>query len=99
MPSIELNVGQVPSPRRQLRSDDATPFRIVVLGDFSGRPSGERGPLARTLEADGLIQRVREPQDTRTVRVDATSSPATSTSNHVALRPRPPESTPAIPAC
>lgn len=47
--SIELNIGHVPSPRRQPRSDDGDgdmPFRIVVLGDFSGRPSAERGPLA-----------------------------------------------------
>ena len=50
MPStIELNIGHVPSPRRQRGSDDddgSTPFRVVVLGDFSGRPSAERGPLA-----------------------------------------------------
>ena len=47
--SIELNIGHVPSPRRQRGSDDDdgnTPFRVVVLGDFSGRPSAERGPLA-----------------------------------------------------
>ena len=46
--SIELNVGHVPSPRRQ-RSDDGdgvAPFRVVVLGDFSGRPRAERGALA-----------------------------------------------------
>ncbi len=46
--SIELNVGHVPSPRRQ-RSDAAdgvAPFRVVVLGDFSGRPRAERGALA-----------------------------------------------------
>ncbi len=46
--SIELNIGHVPSPRRQRDVDDgdAAPFRIVVLGDFSGRPRAERGPLA-----------------------------------------------------
>ena len=47
--SIELNIGHTPSPRRQRGPDDEggiTPFRVVVLGDFSGRPSAERGPLA-----------------------------------------------------
>ena len=47
--SIELNIGHVPSPRRQRDADDdgdVAPFRIVVLGDFSGRPRAERGPLA-----------------------------------------------------
>ncbi len=48
--SIELNIGHVPSPRRQRQRDaddgDAASFRIVVLGDFSGRPRAERGPLA-----------------------------------------------------
>ena len=46
--SIELNIGHVPSPRRQRSDDDddAGAFRIVVLGDFSGRPRAERGPLA-----------------------------------------------------
>ena len=46
--SIELNIGHVPSPRRQRSDDgdDAGPFRIVVLGDFSCRPRAERGPLA-----------------------------------------------------
>jgi type VI secretion system protein ImpC len=46
--SIELNIGQVPSPRRQrgAEDDDPAPFRIVVLGDFSGHPRPERGPLA-----------------------------------------------------
>ncbi len=48
--SIELNIGHVPSPRRQRGSDGddddgVAPFRIVVLGDFSGRPAAERGPL------------------------------------------------------
>lgn len=57
MPSIELNIGHVPSPRRARASnddDDAAPFRVVVLGDFSGHPSAERGPLAdrRTLRVD-----------------------------------------------
>ena len=50
MPAIELNIGHLPSPRRQPGSDDdgddVAPFRIVALGDFSGRPSAERGPLA-----------------------------------------------------
>ena len=54
--SIELNVGHVPSPRRQ-RSDDGdevAPFRVVVLGDFSGRPRAGRGALAgrRALRVD-----------------------------------------------
>ena len=47
--SIELNIGHVPSPRRRRDGDDgddAAPFRVVVLGDFSGRPRAERGPLA-----------------------------------------------------
>jgi type VI secretion system protein ImpC len=45
--SIELNIGHVPSPRRPGTGDeDGTPFRIVVLGDFSGRPRAERGALA-----------------------------------------------------
>ncbi len=48
MPSIELNVGHTPSPRRQRSGDDdeTTPFRIVVLGDFSGRPRARRQALA-----------------------------------------------------
>ena len=47
--SIELNIGHAPSPRRQRSDDDGdvAPFRVVVLGDFSGRPSAERGPLAQ----------------------------------------------------
>jgi len=46
--SIELNIGHLPSPRRQRDADDdgAAPFRIVVLGDFSGQPRAERGPLS-----------------------------------------------------
>ena len=46
--SIELNIGHVPSPRRRQEADDgdAPPFRVVALGDFSGRPRAERGPLA-----------------------------------------------------
>ncbi len=46
--SIELNIGHVPSPRRRHDADDgdAPPFRVVVLGDFSGRPRAERGSLA-----------------------------------------------------
>ena len=53
MPAIELNIGHAPSPRRQRGSgdgsgdgDDAAPFRVVVLGDFSGRPGARRPPLA-----------------------------------------------------
>jgi type VI secretion system protein ImpC len=52
MPPIELNIGHAPSPRRQRSGDgdgdgdDATPFRIVVLGDFSGRPPARRQALA-----------------------------------------------------
>jgi type VI secretion system protein ImpC len=46
--SIELNIGHVPSPRRQRDAGegDAASLRIVVLGDFSGRPRAERGLLA-----------------------------------------------------
>ena len=46
--SIELNIGHLPSPRRRRDADDGdvAPFRVVVLGDFSGRPRAERGPLA-----------------------------------------------------
>jgi len=52
MPSIELNIGQVPSPRRARddrgdEGDGAAPFRVLVLGDFSGRPTIERPPLAQ----------------------------------------------------
>ena len=49
MPAIELNIGHLPSARRQRGSDDgddAAPFRIVVLGDFSGRPRARRQALA-----------------------------------------------------
>jgi type VI secretion system protein ImpC len=50
MPSpIELNIGHAPIPRRQRDSDDdgdgVAPFRIVVLGDFSGQPAAERVSL------------------------------------------------------
>ena len=47
--SIELNVGHMPGPRRQRGADDGddvAPFRIVVLGDFSGRPRAGREALA-----------------------------------------------------
>ena len=49
--SIELNIGQVPSPRRRANAGDegAAPLRIVVLGDFSGRPRAERAPLGERL--------------------------------------------------
>ena len=49
--SIELNIGQMPSPRRQRASDDddGAPFRVLVLGDFSGRPAAERAPLGERL--------------------------------------------------
>jgi type VI secretion system protein ImpC len=54
-PSIELNVGHVPGRRTAARGaredvgDEDVPFRVVVLGDFSGRAPGARGPLgART---------------------------------------------------
>ena len=56
--SIELNIGHVPSPRRtrgaQDDDDGTAPFRIVVFGDFSGRPAGERAPLGerRTMRVD-----------------------------------------------
>lgn len=49
MPAIELNIGHPPSPRRQRGEgggDDAVPFRVVVLGDFSGRPPARRQALA-----------------------------------------------------
>jgi len=52
MPSaIEVNIGRVPAPRRRASAggDDAGPFRIVVLGDFSGRPRDERAPLGERL--------------------------------------------------
>jgi type VI secretion system protein ImpC len=45
--SIELNIGHVPSPRRTRDAADdaeAGPWRIVVVGDFSGRAAG-RPPL------------------------------------------------------
>jgi type VI secretion system protein ImpC len=51
MPSIELNVGQVPGRRpaargaREDAGDEDVPFRVVVLGDFSGRGPSARGPL------------------------------------------------------
>ena len=46
-PSIELNIGRMPSPRRRDADDgDAAPLRVVVLGDFSGRPRAERGALS-----------------------------------------------------
>jgi type VI secretion system ImpC/EvpB family protein len=35
------------------RRDESEPMRLLVLGDFSGRPIGERGPLA-----DRAIQRI-----------------------------------------
>ena len=49
--SIELNIGHASSPRRRRDEDDdgAAPLRIVVLGDFSGRPREERAPLAERL--------------------------------------------------
>jgi len=51
--SIELNVGHVPSPRRRREADSgdegAAPFRIVVLGDFSGRSREDRAPLGERL--------------------------------------------------
>jgi len=49
MPAIELNVGHTPSPRGQRGAgDDEDPvaFRIIVLGDFSGRPRARRQALA-----------------------------------------------------
>jgi len=47
--SIELDIGHAPSPRRRRDADDDMPFRIVVLGDFSGRSREERGPLGERL--------------------------------------------------
>jgi len=48
--AIELNIGHAPSPRRRREAEDGEmPFRIVVLGDFSGRPREERGPLGERL--------------------------------------------------
>ena len=47
MPAIELNIGHLPSPRRAREDgDDDAPFRVVVLGDFSGRPRERRQALA-----------------------------------------------------
>jgi hypothetical protein len=49
MPSpFELNVGHAPSPR-PARDDggDGAPYRLLVLGDFSGRPAAGRAPLAQ----------------------------------------------------
>jgi type VI secretion system protein ImpC len=49
--SIELNVGHLPgrrpSPQRAREDvgDEDVPFRVVVLGDFSGRDAPARGPL------------------------------------------------------
>jgi type VI secretion system ImpC/EvpB family protein len=34
------------SPRKGRPRDDSTPMRLLVLGDFSGRPAAERPPLA-----------------------------------------------------
>ncbi len=55
-PAIEVNIGRMPSPRRARESGDGgdAPFRIVVLGDFSGRPAAERPALAerRTMRVD-----------------------------------------------
>ncbi|MEP6502682.1 MAG: type VI secretion system contractile sheath large subunit [Betaproteobacteria bacterium] len=58
--SIELNIGHVPSPRRRRGAaedgddDGVPPFRVVVLGDFSGRPAAEREALGerRPLRVD-----------------------------------------------
>ena len=49
--SIELNIGRAPAPRRRGASGDdaAGPFRIVVLGDFSGLPREERAPLGERM--------------------------------------------------
>jgi hypothetical protein len=48
--SIELNIGHAPSPRRRREADDGdAPFRVVVLGDFSGRPREDRAPLGERL--------------------------------------------------
>jgi len=49
MPAVELNIGHVPSPRRQRSGDDDAdaPFRIVVLGDFSGRPKAARPAMSQ----------------------------------------------------
>ena len=46
MPDIELNIGQLPTPRHQREDDDEAPFRIVALGDFSGRARERRPALA-----------------------------------------------------
>jgi predicted component of type VI protein secretion system len=49
--SIELNVGHVPGRQPAARvtrenvGDEDAPFRVIVLGDFSGRAPGARGPL------------------------------------------------------
>src|ERR1700761_7891534 len=46
MPAIELNIGHLPKPRREREDGDDAPFRVVVLGDFSGQPRERRQPLA-----------------------------------------------------
>ena len=47
MPAIELNIGHLPSPRRSREDGDGdAPFRVVVLGDFSGRPRERRQALS-----------------------------------------------------
>jgi type VI secretion system protein ImpC len=46
--SIELNIGHVPAPRRSrdgAEEGDDAPLRVVVVGDFSGRPAAGRPPL------------------------------------------------------
>jgi type VI secretion system protein ImpC len=54
--SIELNIGGMPSPRRQRGDDDdePAPFRVLAVGDFSGRLAADRPPLAerRPLRVD-----------------------------------------------
>jgi type VI secretion system protein ImpC len=40
---LDFNVDFGPKRRRR---DESEPMRLLVLGDFSGKPAGERGPLA-----------------------------------------------------
>jgi len=59
-PSVVFDIGRVPSARsvREGVQDDGAPWRIVVVGDFSGRPAAQRPPLAERLglrvEVDNL---------------------------------------------
>jgi type VI secretion system protein ImpC len=58
---VRLDTGEAPEPARPVEPD--TPFRILVLGDFSGRANrGLRSPLAgrrpREVDADSLDEAI-----------------------------------------